>query len=68
MLDDWEGDDEDEAWYPCPPEGWHANPLQVDTCLFPGKCLMTGDHSPTECYTAEFAQEYYEHMERENPL
>ncbi len=35
---------------------------QQDGCLFPDRCLCVGDHTTSECITAEMADAYYQEM------
>jgi hypothetical protein len=37
-------------------------------CLFPGKCLMPGDHFPYECHTAQMMRDWVEEQKAESPL
>ena len=38
---------------------------EVWDCIFPGRCLMVGDHMRSECHTAEMLEDYYREHEEE---
>lgn len=52
-----DADDEDG----CPNE--ESSEFFAWGCLFPGRCIIAGEHMTCECMTAEEMEQYYDNIE-----